>query len=339
VTDEDRRHLATLREQIDAELDRIFSGQRRVAILGYPFDGNVGNHMMWVAIDRFLRARGIAISYTAHMQNTSVDDLRRAIGDDPIVFLGGVTMSRLWPDHPRLRREIARAFPDNLLVSLPSTIIWVDDADERDGADMFGDHERVIVLARSTSCAANARRVLPARVDVRAVPDSAFCLPGQIRRSAPQVPVLWQVRDDHEGVGFVPPSGIEVFDWAWLGEESRLAYVALRGSGILSRARHHGPAALTRPLSAGIAQSYSLASRLLLRSGGMQLDRGRVLVTDRMHPHVLAALRGQQVVLLPDRFGKNRSVYDDSTHPLSTVHWADTADEALDTAMRLATGG
>ena len=54
------------------------------------------------------------------------------------------------------------------------------------------------------------------------------------------------------------------------------------------------------------------------------------------HPHILAALRGQPVVLLPDRFGKNRAVFDYTSHAYSTVHWADTPAEALERARALA---
>ena len=48
------------------------------------------------------------------------------------------------------------------------------------------------------------------------------------------------------------------------------------------------------------------------------------------------ALRGQPVVLLPDRFGKNRAVFDYTSHAYSTVHWADTPAEALERARALA---
>jgi pyruvyl transferase EpsO len=87
-----------------------------------------------------------------------------------------------------------------------------------------------------------------------------------------------------------------------------------------------------------MAWLYRRASLAALRYGNVTLDQGKVLVTDRMHPHVLAALRRQHVVLLPDRFGKNRAVYDACTHKLETVHWADTTSQALAMAKELAAG-
>jgi exopolysaccharide biosynthesis predicted pyruvyltransferase EpsI len=81
---------------------------------------------------------------------------------------------------------------------------------------------------------------------------------------------------------------------------------------------------------------YRAASRDVMRYGAKMLDRGKVLVTDRLHPHILALLRGQPSVLLPDRYGKNRAVYDYSSHGYSTVHWADTPEQAMQMARSLA---
>jgi pyruvyl transferase EpsO len=40
-------------------------------------------------------------------------------------------------------------------------------------------------------------------------------------------------------------------------------------------------------------------------------------------------------VLLPDRFGKNRAVYEYTTSKFSSVHWADTPRQALELARAL----
>jgi pyruvyl transferase EpsO len=84
-----------------------------------------------------------------------------------------------------------------------------------------------------------------------------------------------------------------------------------------------------------ITACYERFARYVLACGNRRLDTGKVLVTDRMHPHIHAALRSQPVVLLPDRFGKNRAVYDFTSHAYSSVHWADTPEEALTRAREL----
>jgi exopolysaccharide biosynthesis predicted pyruvyltransferase EpsI len=89
-------------------------------------------------------------------------------------------------------------------------------------------------------------------------------------------------------------------------------------------------------VNAPMARLYRYAAIDVLRRGNAILDAGKVLVTDRMHPHVLAALRGQPVVLLPDKFGKNRAVYDHYTNSFPTVFWADSPARGLELAEELA---
>jgi pyruvyl transferase EpsO len=334
----DARLFAEARRDLDAELDRVFRGVRRVAALMYPLDGNVGNHMMWVAMTDYFRERSIRVVYVAHARNLEVDELRRAVGPDPIVFSGGVTFSRLWPDHAAAKRQVAAAFPDNLLVSWPSTMLFIDDDDRREASQLFGDHERVVVFARDPQSAASARDALPFRVEVVTVPDSAFRLPRGTRRTEAAQPVLGLARDDHEGSGVTLPPDIERFDWTRdLSAVGRPGYVALRGAGALARVRSTslgGP--LHAAIDPAIAEGLRRFSNAAVALGHRELDRGAVLVTDRFHPHVLAALRGQPVVLLPDQYGKNRAVYDYLSHRLACVHWCDTPATALEVAEELA---
>jgi pyruvyl transferase EpsO len=123
-----------------------------------------------------------------------------------------------------------------------------------------------------------------------------------------------------------------VFDWP---HEDRDGLRVMFLGRVFSRLRTMAPmlGAIANPQ---ISACYERFSRYVLESGNRRLDAGKVLVTDRMHPHVLAALREQPCVLLPDRFGKNRAVYDYSSRNFSSVHWAETPEHALERARALA---
>jgi exopolysaccharide biosynthesis protein PssK len=326
--------LARLRGAVDGALHDVLADTREVAVLQFPNNGNVGNHMMWLAISKFLASNHIRLAYAAHATNFRVDDLRHAVGRSPILFLGGVTFSRLWPSHAEAKQTVASAFPANRLVSLPSTIMFVDAEDEREVSMVFGAHERVIVMARDPESGVNARRALPDHIEVRVVHDSAFRLPRQTRRGAATTPVIWQARDDLEGSGETVPTETASFDWPLLRMTGRAPYLGVRVGGAAARLR--SSAVGQRVANAVTSSAYEFASAGIVRYGNRVLDEGSVLVTDRMHPHMLAALRGQHVVLLPDRYGKNRAVYEYSTHELSTVHWASTPAEALEMANEIA---
>jgi pyruvyl transferase EpsO len=333
---EDARAFHEFRETIDRRLDEYIPAGEPAALLQFPYDGNVGNHMMWVATTDYLSRRRVPLTYVAHGNNFDVPTLKRAVGRGTVLFLGGVTVSRLWPRHAEVKREVAEALPDNRLISLPATMLFVDSADGEGAGELFGAHRNVTLMARDPRSEREARGVFPSSIDITTIPDMALRLGPQPRRSGPEFDVIWLARDDLEGVGNRPPDNVFVFDWPKLDESPR-AYYAMRASGVFSRARGSVPYLPYRHLLApAMAELYRLASREVLSYGNRVLDRGRVLVTDRMHPHIHAALRGQHVVLLPDKFGKNRAVFDAFTHRLTRVHWVDKPAEALALAQELA---
>lgn len=313
-------------------LDRHIPEGRPVALLQFPYDFNVGNHMMWVAAMDYLKRRKARIAYTSHGHNFDLAAMIRAVGDGTILFSGGVTVSRLWPRHAEVKRIVAAACPDNHLVSLPSTMLFVDDDDRREASTIFGNHRSAVLLARDPVSGETARDTFPDHVCVETVHDSTLLLPPQPRGAAPDHDVIWLARDDAEGVGTAAPGDVEVFDWTH--DDAAGLRILLPGR-IFSRARKLAPA-LGSIVNSQIAASYNRFSGYVLANGNRKLDTGKVLVTDRMHPHILCALRSQHSVLLPDRFGKNRAVYEYTSRNYSTVHWADTHEEALELARALA---
>lgn len=329
---EDAAQKAQQARAIRECLDRYIPECQPVALLQFPFDFNVGNHMMWVAAMDYLKQRNAPIAYTAHGDNLDLQQMIRAVGDGTILFSGGVTVSRLWPRHAEVKRIVAEACPNNRLVSLPSTMLFVDDEDRREASTLFGNHRNAVLLARDPVSAESARNVFPGNVHVETVHDSALLLPPQPRHAAPDHDVIWLARDDIEGVGSLAPSDVEVFDWTHYDPAGMRILFPGR---FFSRVRKLAPT-LRSIVNRQIAGSYDRFARYVLASGNRRLDTGKVLVTDRMHPHILCALRSQHSVLLPDRFGKNRAVYEYTGRNYSTVHWADTYEEALEIARTVA---
>ncbi len=94
---------------------------------------------------------------------------------------------------------VAAGCPNNRLVSLPSTMLFVDDEDRREAATIFGDHRNVILMARDPVSAASAREVFPDHIEIVATHDSTVRLPVQPRLAKPIHDIIWLARDDKEG--------------------------------------------------------------------------------------------------------------------------------------------
>ncbi len=322
--------LAELRDQVEHVLDSVLPPDGDIAYVEFSIGPNVGNHLMWLATMNYLRSRGRKVRYVAHYGNYRGEDLRRAIGGGPILTAGGVGASGLWPAVRRVRHQVIIDNPDNPIVMLPQTVTFRNQEERSESQAVINAHRDLTLLPRDLVSLEEATASYPsARVILS--PDLAFLLPPQRRRRAADHRVIWLARDDIESAALIPPDDVFRFDWAVAPySDWRRAYLVMRFSGALSRLRHRvrHPAIedVTNPL---LVHSYEQIARLMLAYGNRVADRGEVFVTDRMHGHLLALLRGQTTILLPDAFGKNRSIYDTWSGRFECVYWADSVGEAL----------
>jgi exopolysaccharide biosynthesis predicted pyruvyltransferase EpsI len=65
------------------------------------------------------------------------------------------------------------------------------------------------------------------------------------------------------------------------------------------------------------------------------LSAGAVVVTDRLHGHILCTLAEIPHVVVPDRHGKIRNYWDTWTHAVPFARWAPDASTALEIADAL----
>jgi pyruvyl transferase EpsO len=68
------------------------------------------------------------------------------------------------------------------------------------------------------------------------------------------------------------------------------------------------------------------------------LSRGRVVVTDRLHGHILATLAGIPNVVLDSASGKSRAVHQSWTAPCRIVRYAEDVGAAEGAAAELLAG-
>ena len=73
---------------------------------------------------------------------------------------------------------------------------------------------------------------------------------------------------------------------------------------------------------------YTPLARQRLERGFDLLRSARVVVTDRLHGHILALLLGVPQILIGDRHGKLRGFYDAWTSSSSITRWAASPRDA-----------
>jgi pyruvyl transferase EpsO len=315
------------------------------ALLGYPNHRNPGDHAIWLGAKRILRELKIEIKYECDWQTYSRESLARAVdAGATILFTGGGNFGDLWPNTQGLRERVLADFAGTRTVQLPQSIEFESDQSRERMRVLLERHGNVELMVRDSESLERARRWFA--VPTRLVPDLAFALSRPKGADEPTVPILWVARRDKESLGFDPPPGaadIELLDWMPLRQEeaeqggphsSPSIVELLRRNTLLTRSAARGeqfdPAAL--------AKLWERLSRERLALACSVLRRGRVIVTDRLHVHVMALHMGLPTVVSDNSYGKVRALYDTYTCSAPLARWASSPADALEIANELLSG-
>ena len=331
-----RSLIETLGQRLAKSVGAVVSRSGPVALLDFPNHNNIGDTAIWLGERTLLHTLGLEVAATADESSYSPTRIRRALGPDGTILLhGGGSFGDLWPARQAFRERVVREFPDHVVVQLPQTVSIGTPGALARMRSLVRAHGGVTLLVRDQASAEVCRNELGQDADV--VPDAAFALGPLTRIGAPRTPILCLARSDHESDGPNVPSTsqMQVVDWFDSGESSPLRHrVSLRIRREVGRTVASGAYANT-VLGPGWEASFELLARRRLARGLQLLSQGEVLVTDRLHGHVLALLLGIPHVVVDTRRGKVGNFVDAFTTSSGIVHRASTFADARRVAVGL----
>jgi pyruvyl transferase EpsO len=341
VSNPDSALLSRLRGTVDDELRAVLRGARRVALVNFPNHGNPGDPAIWLGTRAALRRLGVRVGYRCAWDTYSADALRRAVPDGPVLINGGGNFGDLYAGQQGLREHLLTTLRDRALVQLPQSIHFRDPANLDRVRRLVAAHGNVTLLVRERRSALLAGREFDA--PVRLVPDMAFGLEPLPRPGPPVHDVTWlhRVPGDPEHVDHGgPPGGVPSRVVEWLHELPdepawRPGHRVARRANAVLRARARRDPRWARHAWRPLAATFDPLSRGWVRRGLHVLGSGRVLVTDKLHGHVLALLAGVPHVVLDNGYGKVSGVHEAWTHDSALATWAHTGDEARALALTL----
>ena len=324
-----RAVVQTLGREIERVLDPLIPADRPVALLDFPDAPNVGDSMIWAGTLRYLARRRLRVRYTCSNSSWSPAALARRIGDGTILLTGGGNFGDLYPDHQKLRETVLQAFPRHRIVQLPQSVHFESAAALERARRVVGGHRGFTLLARDHVTLAHARRYFD--VPATPCPDMAFAL-GMLPRAPARRPVVWLARMDKESrwEHRAPPPGVERADW--LTDDPSLA----DGARLLLRRLMQRWPGLRDALQGTLSATYPRVAAERVERGRRILCRGRVVVSDRLHAHVLCLLLGIPHLVLDNTYGKVRALFDTWTHDSPLATWCIDESEALERAISLA---
>jgi pyruvyl transferase EpsO len=321
--------IAQRRAELLATLGRCIAPGRTVVLLDIPTHANVGDNAILLGELAALNALGRRVLYVAATPSSDGARLRRRVGARPILLHGGGNLGDLWPVHQRLRERILAEFPEHPIVQLPQSIAFsrADSITRARGA--FERHRDFTLLVRDEPSRAFAEDKLGMHATL--TPDAAFAL-GQLRqRAAPSRDILVLARTDHEArADRRLPTGATTEDWT-VARAGLRGRVLQRVAGELDR-RPGRSGVASAALARAAALAWAGVSAEHLRRGTELLASAAVVVTDRLHAHILSLLLGIPHVVTDNVSGKIRGFYEAWTRDSDLVTWADSLEQGVDLA-------
>lgn len=294
----------------------------KLALVDFPDHSNVGDSAIWLGEMAYLRKSGRLPAYYSAIADFDDEACRAAVGGGAILIHGGGNMGTLWPKHEAFRLHLLRTHRGRPIVQMPQSIHYADPAAAAEMAEAIRDHGQFTLLVRDTRSLAFAEQHFDC--PVRLCPDAALML-GRQQRSPATIPVFALLRTDHERAAgeAALPAGVVADDWL---EEDAAQKRRLRLSLKLGRL-------FTRdPMIQRAARQQRLAEWRFQRGLAM-LSAGEIVVTDRLHAHILSLLLDIPHVLLDNNYGKVAGFADQWTGDYAGLMRATTRAEAFDTAL------
>jgi pyruvyl transferase EpsO len=309
-------------EQLRAELHATIAGHvpdAPCALLDRPHHPNVGDSAIWIGARNALVHHGAHVAYASDIDGFDATELTRSIGGGTVFITGGGNLGDLWPAHQAFRERLVNSLPDNPIVQLPQSVWFDDDRAAARAAETFGAHPAFTLMVRDTASVELARSKLG--IKALLAPDLAFALPSGARRRRPSTSILWLARGDGESpAGSLPgDDAVTVVDWA----------TTTAGVSTLDRVARR----LRARLPADVNREPESRTAGRLRYGRSLLDDADVIVTERLHGHILASLHGRPHIVIDTLQGKARAFHDTWTHGLGLAEFAVDRQHALRLAL------
>ena len=329
----------------------------RCGLVMYPDHWNAGDSAIWWGTRQLLDRLGVVVDYACDPWSYDPRRLRTALPEGPILLLGGGNFGDVYGREQGLRLRALEDFSDRKIIQLPQSIWFRSPAALDQMSSLLARRPNFTLLVRDEASLALAHEHFPSTA-ASLCPDAALALelpavelPAVERRADVPVMALW--RNDSESSAVLPPlpEGWISRDWTLPGgilpaDEARQLTTAARSF----KEWVGNPPAIAEPcpLRRRLAWRHMpwlwdhLAEDRTLR-GCRILAHGRVVITNRLHAHLLCTMMELPHVVCDTSNGKVFAYRDTWSRDWesvdqSIVRFASTPAEAVEVAAVMLAG-
>lgn len=311
-----------------------------VALFDFPKHANVGDSAIWLGEIHYLQRKISKELLVVDIFPALAREVPALSRDTIILIHGGGNFGDLYPRHQTLRELVISRYPENRIIQLPQSIYFQSSQAEARCSTVLNSHNDFHLLVRDRRSLRSARRLYSGPCYL--CPDMALCL-GLLRRpTTPVHSILGLLRTDNEGIALAAPSAKESEEFVnvdWLAESVTLTRRLDDG---LDRLQALFPRRLSPVYQSTLFyrfrhRVYDRLARERMRRGCELLASGRVVITDRLHAHILCTLLDIPHVVLDNHYHKIRNFRATWNTGGEVCESASNFSEALQKATRLVT--
>jgi exopolysaccharide biosynthesis predicted pyruvyltransferase EpsI len=333
---------ATYSRQLHDTFLPLIPRDRPVALVDFPDSANAGDHAIWLGEKRLLKQLGIEPAYQCSAKSYDRAEMARLLGDGTILMHGGGNFGDRYPLYHEFRWKVLADFPRNRTILFPQTASFLSGSYLRRTVAAFAKHPDVTLFARDVLTQHTLSRYFGGHAQVKLATDMAFML-GPLRRlRQPAYDIVWIARTDKESVAPKEARsvvGVSKAARLLLPSFSDGAEMNLRGFhrknevlltdwySLFSKSAAAKAARKARPLDE--------QSQIYVRRAVFMLSLGKLVITDRLHAHILCLLLKIPHVFLNNDYGKNWNFYETWTRASPLARLARNPADAWAMAHRV----
>ncbi|BCL74675.1 exopolysaccharide biosynthesis protein [Jeongeupia sp. HS-3] len=310
--------ISSLQSKLVDVLDPYIKPGMRVALIDFPHHANAGDSYIWFGQIEYLLRRGANIVYVCWNGAYDPDCIKHVLGPQGVVlFHGGGNFGDRWSEPHALRLRVLNDLKGHRVIQFPQTVRF-DHAENIVATQAaVAEHGDFVLFVRDQASYDFSTAHFGCPVELS--PDMAFFIGARKPVSVLRDGIVL-ARTDIESAGpkAVAHLDLTMLPGVWLRDDWLVPdWAEAKLTNFLCRFnRRWNRNALGRALMVILANR--LASQRLKR-GIRQLSSGRLVVTDRLHAHILCLLLGKRHMVMDNDYGK-----------ISTFHqaWTRSAEDA-----------
>jgi exopolysaccharide biosynthesis predicted pyruvyltransferase EpsI len=314
----------------------ILAAQGPFALVDYPDAANAGDHAIWIGEKMLLKRLGAKVAYECSLETYNKEAMAAALGSGTILMHGGGNFGDTYI-YQQFRHRVLADFPDNKIVIFPQTVMFFTDSGIGQSANLFSAHADVTIAVRDVLSLHILQRSFGSHHRIVLAPDMSFMIKPQRRSMQPVFGIVWLSRTDVESVhGAVIPNTVN--PQRLRSQNIRLGdYVDgiptivdadIAGSNLLLVTDWYRCKLDQDGLNKYKDFDFDQRSQFWLDRALRILSAAHVVITDRLHAHILCTLAGIPHVLLNNSYGKNVSFFETWCRPLDLCQVARSPAEA-----------